>query len=77
MYVELHKMLFLVGFSRKLCTLQTGQVMDQKVTVYIQLGAMNGNISDGGKIIALSKQLQIQYKQYQPHHLKDIISTII
>lgn len=40
--------------------------MDQKVTVYIQLGAMNGNIFDGGKIIALSKQLQIKYKQYQP-----------
>lgn len=30
--------------------------MDQKVTVYIQQDAMNGNISDGGKMITLSKQ---------------------
>lgn len=32
--------------------------MDQKVTVYIQQGAMNRNISVGGKMIALSKQVQ-------------------
>lgn len=28
--------------------------MDQRVTVYIQQGAMNGSISDGGRMIALS-----------------------
>lgn len=39
--------------------------MDQKVTVYVQKSAMNGNISDGGKTIALSKQLHIEYKQTQ------------
>lgn len=41
--------------------------MDQRVTVYIQQGAMNGSISDEGKMIALSKQLQMEYKQYLRH----------
>lgn len=40
--------------------------MDQKATVYIEEGAMNGNISDGGKTIALSKQSLIEYKSYAP-----------
>lgn len=39
-----------------------GQFMDQKVTVYTQLGVMNGNVSDGGEMIALSKQLHTEYK---------------
>lgn len=37
-----------------------GQLLDQKVTVYVQQGATNGNFSDGWRMIALSKQLQIQ-----------------
>lgn len=51
--------------SYKTCrvkTLQIGQLMDQKVTVYTQQqGAMNGNISDGGKTpLALSNSYKLK-----------------
>lgn len=51
--------------------------MDQRVTVYIQQGAMNGSISDGGRMIALSKQFKMEYKRYQCHRFKDVKSTMI
>ena len=41
-----------------------GQLTDQAVTVYVQQRAMNGVTPNGGKIVALSKQLQSEYKQY-------------
>lgn len=57
-YGAITNTLFLVRFSRKLSPWnQKGPLMDQNLAVYIQQGAMNENICNGGKMIALSKQL--------------------